>query len=79
MSRRVRFLQYTTHGRSGGAPGRPSLPLPAGEAMGASRAEAAALLPMPGGQWPLYFGEPTFPIKASQHRIGIVLIGAPKF
>jgi hypothetical protein len=27
----------------------------------------------------LYFGEPTFPIKASQHRIGIVLIGAPKF
>jgi hypothetical protein len=32
-----------------------------------------------GGQWPLYFGEPTFPIKASQHRIGIVLIGAPKF
>jgi hypothetical protein len=29
------------------------------------------------GQWPVYFGKPPLAIEASQHRIGIVLIGTP--
>jgi hypothetical protein len=28
-------------------------------------------------QWPLYFVKPTLAIEASQHRMGITLLGAP--
>ena len=51
----------------------------AGAAMGARRAQTAALLPSARCQWPLLAGKPTLATEDSVHRIGIGLIRSPEF